>query len=58
LLNPASNPISDALGERTGQLTQAIHQLRSQTLRGQRVYGLVRQPLHVDVGQDLGCWSD
>jgi hypothetical protein len=33
LLDPASNPISDALGERTGQLPQAIHQPRSQTLR-------------------------
>jgi hypothetical protein len=55
LLDPASNPASDAVGERTGQLRQAIHQLRSQTLRGQRVYRLVRQLLHVDVGQDLGA---
>jgi hypothetical protein len=42
------------VGQRTGQIAQAVHELRSQSLRGQGIDHVVRQLLHIDVGEDLG----
>ena len=55
LADPVMDQPGHPVGQGTGQITEAVHELRSQTLRGQCIDRVVRQLLHVDIGENLGA---
>jgi hypothetical protein len=51
LPDPVVDEAGDSVAQWTGEVVQAIHELRTQSLRGQGVDRFVRDLLHIDVAE-------